>query len=58
MPTEEEWESANRLVEAKTGRARTEFTPEDQSWVAFLAGALEQIVETAVVQVKKALKVS
>ncbi len=57
MPTEEEWESANRLVEAKTGRPRTEFTPEDQSWVAFLAGALEQIVETAVVQVKKALRV-
>jgi hypothetical protein len=57
MPTEEEWESANRLVEAKTGRARTEFTPEDQSWVAFLAGALEQVVEVSVAEVRKALRV-
>jgi hypothetical protein len=57
MPTEEEWESANRLVEAKTGRTRNEFSPEDRSWVVFLAGALEQVVEVSVAEVRKALRV-
>ncbi len=57
MPTEEEWESANRLVEQKTGRQRDAFSPEDRSWVVFLAGALEQVVEVSVAEVRKALKV-
>ncbi len=57
MPTEEEWESANRLVEQKTGRQRDAFSADDRTWVVFLAGALEQVVEVSVAEVRKALRV-